>query len=219
MPMKRRSSAPEQGGQTSAPIRRRLFGLDAKAVEDRLLELHAVLDQALAENAALMQRIQELEASNADLGRSKERLESFLDEARRLTGLFSGEIDRQRSRLLQEVEDRRRVIVEQAGREAALLLREAEEKARARIAAADAQLQRLTDAVQRADAGRMATISRIKALLISQVEFLEALETMDHETVHSGLMALYSSATPDARGITDVATIIERITQRKDAPE
>jgi cell division septum initiation protein DivIVA len=207
MTKKRNDRQPE-----ASAMRRSLMGLNHKDVQDRIASLSAMLQQAMADNESLRNRERELEEQLAGLGSVQSKLDEFLEEARRISILMSADLELKRDQLVREIEQRRRDVLAQASKEAGLIVKEAMDKARKIVLDTENRLAMLHDSMQRADAARLSTIARIKALLASQVRFMDALERDDLAAPSMQLETLYSQ---DA-GISDevIKTVVDSLAKK-----
>ena len=110
-----------------------------------------------------------------------------------------------------QIDGEKNKILALAREEAALIIREAEQKSAIYLTNANAQLKQLQEHIDKLHAQRVAIITRMKSLLVTQVEFLESLQ-QNLKPMQTGEIGF--SSYDAAKGLIDadeLAGIIKRL--------
>lgn len=175
---------------TPDTIRTRTFqtvkknGYDPAEVQDFLLDVAAQLEDLqgtaaqLTQDKALLQQqlAAQVQVSDAKSDKTDPHVMEVLEELRNTSKELIEQSKTNAAAIAMRAEQDRRVLFDQARKEADIIIRDAEKKADAILDAAHAKVQEFRDEIGILQARRIAIISRVKSLLASQQQFLEALE-------------------------------------------
>jgi hypothetical protein len=121
-----------------------------------------------------------------------------------------GQAEASASAMSYKVEQERKAILENARREAEIVVRDAERRAERQLMQGNARLQGLKEQIDLLETKKLALITRIKSILRAQVDFLTALEK--GKSTNSMTSALQrATRTREGLDTESVDDIIERL--------
>lgn len=137
-------------------------------IADEIDRLHLLIEEQKRDAALMRKQFEEAQTLESSVAKMLEQIEKKTDAVLVLSKL---EMEKEQK----EIGSERGKILQNAREEASLITREAEHKSKVFLTNANAQLKRIQDQITMLHARRVALIARIKSVLISQVEFLDAL--------------------------------------------
>jgi len=143
--------------------------LEKEKVVQQAILLQKEIERLRSENAAL-------KARPAESNEMELRVKEVLEEIRKTSDELVEHSKINAAAFAIRAEQERKLLFEQAKKEAEIGIRDAEKKAGAIVDRAQAKVQEYRDEIGILQARRLAIIARVKSLLVSQQQFLEALE-------------------------------------------
>ncbi len=165
------------------------------------------------ENHALRGEIRALEQQLQQSQTVEKRVRGMLAELKSASQKMVGQAEASAAAMSYKVSQERKVILDNARREAEIVIREAERRAERQLMQGNARLQGLKEQIDLLDTKKLALITRIKSILRAQVDFLAALE-------RGKSSPSFRSVPPDTAGTREgldsasVEEILERLDQR-----
>jgi cell division septum initiation protein DivIVA len=196
-------------GRTFKQVRK---GVDPKEVRSYI---HALATELLAlaeENKAMRAEILALETQLGQSRDMEQRVRAMLAELQRATKNISGHAQATAIAAGYKVEQERKAVLEQARREADIVIRDAERRAERVVAQGNERLATLQQQIDLIETRKIALISRMKAILRAQTDFLAALEHTPRKSAGGILGARKTREGLDAGDLND---IIERLEDRE----
>jgi cell division initiation protein len=148
--------------------------LEALATE--IEELHAELANNKSAYAEQRHEVTNLKAQHAKPDESKLQVDAVLQELKKTSDELVEHSKINAAAIAMRTEQDRKMLFDQAKTEAEIIIRDAEKKAQAIADTSQAKVQEYRDEIGILQARRLAIISRVKSLLVSQQQFLESLE-------------------------------------------
>jgi len=194
-------------GKTFSTVRK---GWKPEEVRGYLDTLAYELISLFEENNALRGEIRLLESRLQQSLDMEKRVRSMLAEMKRATEELAGKAEAGALAMSYRVEQERKAVVEQARREADVIIRDAEKRAERLATQGNARLAALQEQIDLLETKKIALITRIKSILRAHVDFLAALEhSPQARTLRNSLRgAMRTREGIDAEDLTD---IIERL--------
>lgn len=165
------------------------------------------------ENLALRGEIRGLEQQLQQSRTVEKRVRGMLAELKTASQKMVGQAEASAAAMSYKVSQERSMILENARREAEIVIREAERRAERQLMQGNARLQGLKEQIDLLDTKKLALITRIKSILRAQVDFLAALERGKQSRPFN---ALPQSPVSTREGIDSetVEEILERLDQQ-----
>lgn len=176
-------------------------------------EVHAFLAEVSSEVAALLQELDALRTKNSDNEQQVGQMKGRLQELERLEDRINPILERMNKAsedlieqskvntalIANRADSDRKLVISQAKKEADIIVQDAEKKAQAIVSEADRKVQDFRDELGILQARRLALVSRLKSLLVSQAQFLESIEGDVLQQAREGSVSL-----PEADSATGV---------------
>lgn len=128
------------------------------------------------ENSSLRGEIAALEKQLLQSQQIEKRVRAMLAELKSASQRMVGQAEASASAMSYKVEQERKAILENARREADIVVRDAERRAERQLMQGNARLHGLKEQIDLLETKKLALITRIKSILRAQVDFLTALE-------------------------------------------
>jgi cell division septum initiation protein DivIVA len=157
-------------------FKRSLRGYDPAQVHDHLEELSVKLEDLKKENAALRRENAEAGQNRRSSGIMESRLSGMLAKMEATSAALIEQNRTNAAVIAAQTEHERMVLRKNARDEAALIIRDAERRAQSLIDDAHKSRIAVLEEIALLRARRATLIARIKAVLVSQLEFLRSLE-------------------------------------------
>jgi cell division initiation protein len=183
-------------------------------------EVHAFLQEVSAQMEALVRQNEALQAELSDALSSmkmtagtEEKIHTMLDEVQAATERLTSQADLNIAVKVRQSEQERQIILQNAKSEAEVVIHDAEKKADRILAEAENKVSRITDEISVLHASRQALISRITAILHSQIEFVESLKLEPQDSAPSYASSLNISRTREGIGVKELNDILQRLNE------
>jgi cell division initiation protein len=188
-----------------------LSGYKPAEVHAFLNEVAILFDQLQSENAKLNERCIELSDKIKHTEELDARLHGMLDSMHDSTEKLTKHAELNISAKLHHAELERTTVLQNAQAEAAVIIRDAQVKAERMITEAEKIVGRLKDEITLLRTSRHALTSRIKAVLQSQIDFLESLKTDATDPLLPHELLPYPDLSQEGVGARELSLILQRL--------
>ena len=192
-----------------------LRGISENEVRSYLKELATAIEGLTDENSKLRSHIAMLETRLKASQELEQKLTRMLRDMESTSAKIIDQSKTNSAAMSTQIERQRRVLLTKAQEEAAIIIRDAEKKAQRVLDEADGKRKSLIEEIGMLHARRMALIARIKSLLSSQVEFLNALDRDLKDPTANTIPIRRERKTKEGIGSAELQSIIQKLEDQK----
>jgi cell division initiation protein len=191
-------------------------GWDPEEVRPYLQALAAEFVSLADENEALRADLLALEAQLRESKDMEKRVRAMLADLKKTSRQLAQQTEAGVLATTLKIEQERKIVLDQARREADIMLRDAERRAERVVTQGNERYKRLQEQIDLLETKKIALVTRIKSILRAEVDFLAALERAPSgralkSTIHAGLK------TREGLGADELNDIIQRLDQQERA--
>ncbi len=189
-------------------------GWNPDEVRPYLRALAEELMSLAEENDALRTDVLALESQLHQSREMEQRVKSMLSELKHTSKQLSQQTEANVLHTTIRIEQERKVMLEQAKQEAAIIIRDAERRSERIVAQGNERYSRLQEQIDLLETKKIALVTRIKSILRAEVDFLSALEyTARGRAIRSTLQA--GLTTREGLDSDDLNDIVSRLDERE----